>query len=57
MLPKTLNPNMYVERDHLKMFFSNALIQLTLFDKDRHTATAINLKKKYFDLASTVSLL
>ena len=44
MLPQTLNHNMYVERDHLNMCFKNVLIQLTVFNKDRHMAKSITFK-------------
>jgi hypothetical protein len=45
MMPKTLNHNMYVERDHLKMYFYNVLIQLAGVNKNRHMAKSITLKK------------
>ena len=36
---------MYVERDHLKRYIKNVLIQLTVFNKDRHTAKTKTLRK------------
>jgi hypothetical protein len=41
MLAKTLNHNMFVERDHVIMFFKIVLIQLTKFNKDRHSAKSM----------------
>ncbi len=43
MLPQTLNPNIYVARDHLKMWFENELFQLTMFNKDRYTAKSLKI--------------
>jgi hypothetical protein len=43
-IAKTLNHNMYVKRDHLKMYFKNILIQLTMFNKDRHTVKSMMSK-------------
>jgi hypothetical protein len=40
MLPKTLNHNMYMERDHLKIYQENIFIQLT----DRHMAKSGTFK-------------
>jgi hypothetical protein len=49
MLEQTLNQNMRKESDHLKYDLKNALIQLTLFNKDRHMAKSITFKKaKHF---------
>jgi hypothetical protein len=44
MLPKTLNYNMFVERDHLKNF-KIALIQLAVFNEDKHMAKSTTFKK------------
>jgi hypothetical protein len=38
---------MYVERDHLKCDFKIELIQLAVFNKDRHMAKSITLKTPY----------
>ena len=43
-LAKSVNHNLYVKRDHLEMWFKNVLIQLTMLNKDRHTAKSITLK-------------
>jgi hypothetical protein len=45
MLPQIYNQNIFVEPDHLKMYFTNVLILLTVFNKDRQTAKSITFKK------------
>ena len=46
MLPQTLNHNLYVEREQSKnVILKNVLIQLTMFNKDRHMANFETLKK------------
>jgi hypothetical protein len=51
-LPKTLNHNIFVERDHLKMYFKNVLIQLIVFKKDQ----VYNLKNKSNKISSNIWL-
>jgi hypothetical protein len=42
--PKTLNHTIYVETDHLEMYFKN-VDSLTVFAKERNTAKSINYEK------------
>jgi hypothetical protein len=44
VLSQTLNHNIFVERDHLKMRFKNVLNQLSAHNKDRQKAKSIAFK-------------
>jgi hypothetical protein len=49
MLSKTLNHNMYLERDYLKkVILKNFLIQLKDFNKNKLTAKSVTFKKITF---------